>query len=999
MADTIQLTGTLEDYKSKVEELNQALDQLDNSSQEYANTLTKLQQLNAEWAQSLGTTQQKTEELKNTTTEVSEKVETNFKTVGTAILGVVPGLNTLYASWKTFQTAMMTNPWIAILTVALTGIIALFNSFKKAIQGNEETSMKWKKSMATLQPIINLIKNAIDKLATAFVNMISWVMDRVPSTVKFIGNYAKTVLNIIANIVDSFTWLPRQIATMWSKVIPLMTEGAKKLLTPFKTILNALGLDDWAAKIDTSISKIGNTMTNVASGITNGMQAAGNAIRGLGNGIQTTLNGVATSMQHTRNLQEEQNKLTKEGNELLIDEAKKLSEINDLRNEAKKIQETDPLKAQELINKANEKTTELTKRKVEYEERTLKLMQQQAALAPNSAKDNRALAEQEAKVWKTRTEGARTLNRLIRDQQRIENELEKARKSNDKEEQKRLKKQAGENKKQLEDARKLRQKEILEAAKAEAAAAKEQRDLSKQIYNDKLENIKIYEDDYNEFKKYEETKINLKKQLNILEKKDRVDFENQRYKEEMSMYEKTINDYIKLIEDANVLESEKHKARLSLDTTLSEQRTAEIQHQINIAKIDAEELAKYAKKLEDNLKQNQNKLKNEEANVYSGEISNLNKQYEQGEIAASEYLKKLEKLRLEHEESLKNIEILGANERIENTKKVFNEYLNNIQERYKDITKYVEIAQSELNNVYETGDDEQITKAEEKYNLLTEIAKSGVESISEIINNILSTSENQSEETNILFKALGIDENAPDRANEILQKISEVFSINLDELLNLYNNYQTARVEANRIANEQETKDNENHARDTIDNTKKQINQIQKVSNQLSKTMKAVGDYWQQSIEQRLEAGEISKEQAEEEFERLKQFNIAQAVVDTISGALSAYMSVWKSPSLDLWAKIAMSVLMGAQTLASGYAQIRQIQSQTLSGASAGSSGTNVIVGAATPILSEAQDINNLNAMSAATEQDQTSTRVYVLESDITEAQNKTRVRVQEASF
>ena len=74
-----------------------------------------------------------------------------------------------------------------------------------------------------------------------------------------------------------------------------------------------------------------------------------------------------------------------------------------------------------------------------------------------------------------------------------------------------------------------------------------------------------------------------------------------------------------------------------------------------------------------------------------------------------------------------------------------------------------------------------------------------------------------------------------------------------------------------------------------------------------------------------------------------------------------------------------------------------KIKSTTFGGGGGGASQPTIITGAATPLLNEAQDINNLNAMNVSTEQpDQ---RVYVLETDITDAQNRKRVRVSESTF
>lgn len=1031
MTDTITLTGTLEDYRSQVQELNEALDSLDASSQEYANTLAELQELNTQWAESIGIVndslsqsiepmnqskeamaevQSATSELREETNTLKDAADTNFKGVTDAIVGVVPGLNTVLLAWKNFQAVMMTNPWIAVLTAALTAIVALFKTFSDAIKGNEETSKKWKTAMAALQPVINAIKNAIDWLAQGFVNMVSAVMSRLPKMIRSIGDGAKTVTNVIANIVDGLTWIPRQIAKMWQAIIPMVTDGLKKVLTPIMKGLDAIGLDEWTNKIQSALNSLSSGAVSMASNFEHGLLAAGDAVRGLGSKIQSVASNFSNSMTHSMKLQQEANDLQTDTNNLLVEEAKTLSEINDLRNEARQLKSTDPARAQELLNKAEQKSEELAERKVRHEERTLKLMREQAALAPNSAADNRALAEQEAKVWKTRSQASRQLNKLYREQENIQKAIAAADAKRDTQQQQRLKRAAAENAKRINEAEKQRKAELKAAHDAEVNATKEAKQLSTQIYNENIERIKLYAADYSEFKRQEEAKLNLKKQLNTIEKHDRIEYENERYKREMQMYKDTIDEYIKLVNDANVLETEKHKARIALDKAMSDQVLAQIQHDINVAKIDAEEIQALAKRLKGQLQSETNKLKTDEATRFAEEQAALVEQYRKGEINAAAYLKQLEELRKHHNNNINQINIQQAEQEAKNAKTVAEQMIKDVQNRYANLESIVKAKEDELNQIRKSDNKENIKQAEQTYNTLKGIYEAGENGLSDILTQFITLRLQGVEEIpdtiqNLLqplMDAADIDtDSLVTNVNNTLQQIAEVLGINLDDMLTKWQEYYDRKAELTSKITETNVTTTTEAAKAEIEQSERQMKQFTKITDQMSKTMNAVSNYWEQSIEQRLEAGEISKEQAEEEFERLKQFNIAQAVVDTISGALSAYMSVWKTPSLDLWAKIAMSVLMGAQTLASGYAQIKQIQQQTLSTASAGgeSSSTNVIVSAATPVLNEAQDIRDVANISMGTETSNENIRVYVVESDITDAQNRAKVRVTDATF
>lgn len=175
-----------------------------------------------------------------------------------------------------------------------------------------------------------------------------------------------------------------------------------------------------------------------------------------------------------------------------------------------------------------------------------------------------------------------------------------------------------------------------------------------------------------------------------------------------------------------------------------------------------------------------------------------------------------------------------------------------------------------------------------------------------------------------------------------------------------------------------------------------QLYGIQQTVDSIGQLTSTISDFWAQSTEAQLQAGEITQEQAEEQFEKIKAFEIAAAVTSTIAGAIHSQMSVWRDPSLPLWSKIAMSVALGAETLMSGYAQIEKIKQTNIG--SAGSSSAMVVANA-TPLLNEAQDINQLNGLAAVGEVTQGDQRVYILQSDIVNTTNQNKVRIEQSTF
>lgn len=195
----------------------------------------------------------------------------------------------------------------------------------------------------------------------------------------------------------------------------------------------------------------------------------------------------------------------------------------------------------------------------------------------------------------------------------------------------------------------------------------------------------------------------------------------------------------------------------------------------------------------------------------------------------------------------------------------------------------------------------------------------------------------------------------------------------------------------------------ENNRQKTNDaSLKQQVKAYTNYSKGVSGVMNTVADIMKADIDRKVENGEMSEEQAKKEFENVKKMEISAAILQTLSGALASQMSVWKDSSLNLWSKIAMSALLGAETLASGYAQVQQIKNTQYG--SEGTGGEAVREGGnidftsvrVSPIIDEQADINARTVINAEDTSDQ---RVYILESDIQESNKRVEIRQAETTF
>ncbi len=99
-----------------------------------------------------------------------------FGQMGISVGGLQGPLKLANGSFKAFNKTLMANPIVWILA-ALKAIIGVFNKVKEAIMSNEESQMALNEAMSAFQPIIDAVKNGMDKLGQVVVKVIGWVAD------------------------------------------------------------------------------------------------------------------------------------------------------------------------------------------------------------------------------------------------------------------------------------------------------------------------------------------------------------------------------------------------------------------------------------------------------------------------------------------------------------------------------------------------------------------------------------------------------------------------------------------------------------------------------------------------------------------------------------------------------------------------------------------------------------------------------------------------------
>lgn len=876
MADESMIYASLEDYKIKITDLRTELETLTVGSQKYNETLLELNNTTKEMTDKTEAAKVATLSLKDNFSDIVSKISGSLGPMSTALGGVTTGIAGFQAAWSSLTKVFMANPWVAVLTVLLGALMTIIKKVSDAIKGNEQTSNKWKKAMATFQPIIDAITNAFDWLAQVFVDAISTITDHLPGFLRSFGKGAKKVLEFIGGIVDAVLFVPKVISEGLSKAMPTIMKVITGPMRGLAKILSALGADDWAKKVNSAANSVAEFGVYAGKTIEGVIKNAGNFIKELGTKVDNAMNSFAGKMEHSRKLKEQEIQLTKDQREATDELAQSQLKQGEIRDKIAK--ETDPKKQLELYKQLREEQNKAYDKQKELAQRRYELALERSKLTPNDKEMNDTLAKYKAAITQVDAERAAAMARTDRRATKMQQRINKAMSAGNK---------------------KAQQEALNRIAEEERAAIQ----ASKKIFDDLHDKIKDL-DGTTDILLFDLTEE--EKRLKLLGKLDadaQKTIVNQRYKIRKDDLDSRIKMYEEALNKEDLLDEERKKMTEEYNKLKNEQYKLDKQHeydllaiQINAIKTRRDEATKKAT--------NEQKVETSASNQqYYEELKQLNDLYEQGKISYNDYLAGLETAKQNNEDRLNEITAKGNQERIDALKKY-----------WEDI-------------VAQFGEDS-------------------------------------------------------------------------PEALEAYANYQQAMTDENARQTDERVKKNKQEMQDRIKNLKQNMKIAQQLSRSVANVMGTVSDIMQENIEEKVKRGEISEEEAEKEFENVKKLQIAEAIINTLTGALQAQMSVWAPDSQihGVWTKIAMSAALGIQTLATGYAQVQKIRNTTFGGGGAsGSAQPTIITGAATPLLNEAQDLNELDAMYVTGQQK--DTRVYVLESDITNAQNKQKVRVTESTF
>lgn len=167
-----------------------------------------------------------------------------------------------------------------------------------------------------------------------------------------------------------------------------------------------------------------------------------------------------------------------------------------------------------------------------------------------------------------------------------------------------------------------------------------------------------------------------------------------------------------------------------------------------------------------------------------------------------------------------------------------------------------------------------------------------------------------------------------------------------------------------------------------------QISLMQKVASSTSSILGSIADMY-----------ESDEENSEKNANKIKNLRIAAATIDTISGAIGAFMQA--SQTIPPPYGQIIGAAAAAAVTASGIAQIAKLKSTKVSGSASSDTPSTPAVAPAPTLTTE---VSNVRSVTSASEEDRLNQmareqRVYILASDIEASQNQIKTQVSESSF
>ena len=421
----------------------------------------------------------------------------------------------------------------------------------------------------------------------------------------------------------------------------------------------------------------------------------------------------------------------------------------------------------------------------------------------------------------------------------------------------------------------------------------------------------------------------------------------------LKAYKKDSKEYKDLMRQKWAYDREYQEHLDKASKTQVKQAKEKVSAEDKLAQQELDNIAKIQKRAEDSAKNELQLLKE----MYEEEKALFEKHQKDTTALTAEYEKKKDEIIRKQEEKRRADEERALAERTSKALKASDKSLNKSDDKNSQAVTGIELEYS-----------------------LKEAKSSGSLSFNDLI-----------EQTNRIYEAN--KQHLQEQAAEY-RSLMENTEIDKEARENAERDYNNTMAELRNL-DTQNLIDNTNLQREAIE---QQIEMYSDLATSIGDIFASIGDILEEDIKNKVKNGEITQEEGEKQFKAVKAMQIAEATINTIAGAIAAFMSCQKTYPQP-WAAVIGGVQAAAVT-AAGVAQIAKIKNTQLGGGGATATATAAAVQTA-PEEYVPQYTQNATGESEIVRLADSirNQRVYVVESDITEAQNRSKVRVTESTW
>lgn len=307
--------------------------------------------------------------------------------------------------------------------------------------------------------------------------------------------------------------------------------------------------------------------------------------------------------------------------------------------------------------------------------------------------------------------------------------------------------------------------------------------------------------------------------------------------------------------------------------------------------------------------------------------------------------------------------------------------LDGLDKLQEDIDKQLEADMAAIMKAYEEENKAAVKKAEDRLNALDKAVNHQKE-----LNSILVEDDQER-----AAKEYEIEQTANQKKLDLLDQFKKeaLDRGDLDAYLAFDQERADLSVEIETNALREKMRLRKQDLKDAEEKSKAQKALLKGVASATSGILGSIADMYEED-----------EENSEKNADKIKGLRIAAATIDTLSGAIGAFMQA--SETIPPPYGQIVGAISAAAVTAAGIAEIAKIKSTKVNGSSGSAATPTAMAVASAPTLTT--EVANVRSLTSASEEDRlnqmaSDQRVYIVASDIEASQNQIKTQVAESSF